>query len=121
MAYNNPTEPPVVATAAFTPGGGPAGTPVDLLFQVPATHDPPHNATTMVIGRKPSGGSGTASRDIIGTQPNSTLKEYGSQHWKMLKQFVNEKIGKATRTVDQKVDEEVLKLRETQIRYLFVC
>ena len=106
----------MVATAAFTPGGGQAGTPVDLLFQVPATHDPPHNATTMVIGRKQSGGSVVGGRDTIGTQGNSGLKEYGSQHWKMLKQFVNEKIGKATKTVDQKVDEEVLKLRETQTR-----
>ena len=120
MAYSDPTEPPVVATAAFTPGGGQAGTPVDLLFQVPATHDPPHNATTMVIGRKPSGGPGPSSRDTPGTQANS-VKEYGTNHWKMLKQFVNEKIGKATKTVDQKVDEEVLKLKETQTRYVFVC
>ena len=43
MAYNNPTEPPVMATAPYTVGGGNAGTPVRTSwFQVPATHDPPH-------------------------------------------------------------------------------
>ena len=114
MAYNDPTEPPVIASAAFTQGGGQAGTPVDLLFQVPATHDPPHNATTMVVGRKPSGSGGPKE----GTTPSSSnaLKEYGTNHWKMLKQYVNEKMGKASRTVDQHVDVEVEKLKDTQIR-----
>ncbi|KAI6647214.1 hypothetical protein LOD99_12211 [Oopsacas minuta] len=116
MAYSNPTEPPVVASAPFSSGGGQAGTPVDKLFQVPATHDPPHNATTMVIGRKPSGGTpGGGTRDAMGTGNN--LKEYGTHQWKILKQYVNEKIGKASRTVDQRVDEEVIKLKETQLRY----
>ena len=125
MAYNDPTEPPVVATAPFTVGGGQAGTPVDLLFQVPATHDPPHNATTMVIGRKPSGGGATGTtRDLVVAHGSTNLKEYGTHQWKILKQYVNEKMGKASRTVDQKVDEEVMKLREIQIRFvvcLFTC
>ena len=117
MAYSDPTEPPVVATAPFTVGGGQAGTPVDLLFQVPATHDPPHNATTMVVGRKPSGGGATgATRDSVVAQGGNNIKEYGTHQWKILKQYVNEKIGKASKTVDQKVDEEVVKLKETQSR-----
>eukprot|EP00800_Vazella_pourtalesii_P015028 TRINITY_DN3971_c0_g1_i1.p1 TRINITY_DN3971_c0_g1~~TRINITY_DN3971_c0_g1_i1.p1 ORF type:complete len:347 (-),score=73.27 TRINITY_DN3971_c0_g1_i1:174-1172(-) len=107
-----------MATAPYTVGGGNAGTPVDLLFQVPATHDPPHNATTMVIGRKPSGGGATgATRDSGVVQGSNNLKEYGTHQWKILKQYVNEKMGKASKTVDQKVDEEVVKLKETQVRY----
>ena len=82
MAYNNPTEPPVMATAPYTVGGGNANTPVDLLFKVPATHDPPHNATTMVIGRKPSGGGATgAARDSGVVQGSKNLKEYGTHEW----------------------------------------
>lgn len=104
--------------SSATTGGRPATLPISSPFGPPSDT----NLTTMVKSTTTTGDlNSTGLLATLATPKNTPLdsmKEWTDTFYKCTLQYVNEKLGKCSRTVDASLEAEIERLRDTQRKYL---
>ncbi|XP_013088336.2 arfaptin-2-like isoform X1 [Biomphalaria glabrata] len=106
-------------TSANNYGSGPSGSRLTRSYTLPpATSNVPlSNSGSHSSGRSPNGDFIPKSVSLNAQSKIETLKEWSVNTFKTTKQFISERIGKATKTVDVEMETSIEALRETQRKY----
>ncbi|XP_031549088.1 arfaptin-2-like isoform X2 [Actinia tenebrosa] len=90
--------------------------PTQPVWQAPPSYNESNTMNQQQVQNSHYGHPGTLVHPA-GGQKLEHLKKWSISTYKCTRQYLSERLGKGTKTVDKEIESQVLLLRETQVRY----